>query len=89
MKEVCQLLGITKTRTTPYNPKSDGLVERMNRTLLDMISKMIEPGQNQRDWDRVIPYALMAYRSAVQESTGETPNMMMLGREPSLPTHMV
>ena len=89
VKEVCQLLGITKTRTTPYNPKSDGLVERMNRTLLDMISKMIEPGQNQRDWDRVIPYALMAYRSAVQESTGETPNMMMLGREPSLPTHMV
>ena len=88
MAEVCRLLGIHKTRTTPYNPKSDGLVERMNRTLLDMMAKMIEPAQGQRDWDQVIPYALMAYRSAVQESTGETPNMMMLGRETRLPAHM-
>ena len=26
-EEVCQLLGIEKTRTTPYHPQSDGLVE--------------------------------------------------------------
>ena len=30
--EVCNILGIHKTRTTPYNPKSDGLIERFNRT---------------------------------------------------------
>ena len=27
-KEVCLLLGVHKTRTTPYHPQSDGLVER-------------------------------------------------------------
>ena len=27
MKEVCKLLQISKTRTTPYHPQSDGLVE--------------------------------------------------------------
>ena len=30
-QETCCLMGIMKTRTTPFNPKSDGLVERMNR----------------------------------------------------------
>ena len=85
MKEVCRLLDIGKTRTTPYNPKSDGMVERFNRTLVDMISKMIEPREMQKDWDEQIPYAMMAYRSAVHNTTQETPNMMMLGREVRMP----
>jgi hypothetical protein len=83
--EVCKLLGIEKTRTTPYNPKSDGFIERFNRTLVDMIAKMISPDRQQRDWEEKIPLSLMAYRSSVQESTGESPAMMMLGREMDLP----
>ena len=87
--EMCELLGIEKTRTTPYNPKSDGLVERFNRTLLDAIAKLIEPGRHQRDWDEVIPYVMMAYRSSIQDSTGETPNMLMFGRENRSPIEWV
>ena len=84
-KEVCALLGIKKTRTTPYNPKSDGMVERFNRTLLGMLVTMIDPNENQQDWDRHIPFALAAYRSTVHETTQETPNMMMFGREVTHP----
>ena len=32
-QHVCSELGITKTRTTPYRPSSNGLVERFNRIL--------------------------------------------------------
>ena len=32
MQELCLLCGSHKTRTTPYHPESDGLVERFNRT---------------------------------------------------------
>ena len=88
-QETCRLMGIMKTRTTPFNPKSDGLVERMNRTLVQIISKLIDPDRNQDDWDEPIAYALMAYRSSVQQSTGETPNMMMLGREIELPLDVI
>ena len=32
-KEMCKILGIHKTRTTPFRPKSDGMVEKSNSTL--------------------------------------------------------
>ena len=37
VREVCEKFGIHKTRTTSYHPASDGQVERMNRTLIDML----------------------------------------------------
>ena len=38
MGEVCKILEIQKTRTTPYHPQCDGLVERFNQTLLNMLA---------------------------------------------------
>ncbi|XP_072033311.1 uncharacterized protein [Amphiura filiformis] len=86
---MCKILGITKTRTTPYNPKSDGLVERYNRTITNAVSLMLLPLQDQKEWDKCLPYVGFAYRSSVQASTGESPNMMMLGREVSAPVDLV
>lgn len=85
--EMCRLLGIQKTRTTPYHPQSDGMVERFNRTLTAMLSAYVQ--ENQRDWDTHIPYIMMAYRSAEHKSTGFTPNLLMLGRETSLPVDLM
>ena len=38
MQELCLLGGSHKTRTTPYHPESDGMIERFNRTLLLMLA---------------------------------------------------
>ena len=48
-QNLCQLLGIDKTRTTPLRPRSDGMVERFNRTLEGMLALFV--AENQRDWD--------------------------------------
>ena len=82
LKEVCQLLGVVKTRTTPYHPQSDGLVERFN--LHSMAAS-----ENERDWDLHIPMVMMAYRTSVQESTGCTPFYLMFGREGRLPADVM
>ena len=36
-KEVCDLLNIVKTRTTPYRPSANGQVEHMNLTMLQIL----------------------------------------------------
>ena len=88
-QETMRLFGVSKTRTCAYNPKSDGMVERYNRTLLAIVSLMLDPIKNQTDWDEQLPFVGFAYRSSRHESTGETPNMMMLGREVRTPVDLV
>ena len=82
-QEMCKLLQIEKTRTTPYHPSSDGLVERFNKTLMSMVGIFVK--DHHRDWDEQLPYVMMAYRATVHESTGMSPNFLMLGRETSTP----
>ena len=85
--EMCKLLNIKKTRTTPYHPQSDGMVERFNKTLLAMLRTLVD--DNQLNWDELLPYVLMAYRSVQHETTGCTPNYLMLGREVATPLDIV
>ncbi len=85
--EVCQRLGVKKTRTTPLRPQSDGLVERFNRTLATQLA--ILTSQHQRDWDQHLPLVLWAYRTAVQESSQYTPAALMFGRELRTPVDLV
>lgn len=85
--EVCRRLGVSKTRTTPLHPQSDGLVERFNRTLSTQLA--ILTSKHQKDWDRHLPLVLWSYRSAVQESSKCTPAALMFGRELRTPVDMV
>ena len=82
-QEVCALLDICKTRTTPYHPQSDGMVERLNRTIEIGLTMVVN--DNQMNWDECLPLFLMAYRTAVHETTKVTPSQMMFGREIRLP----
>ena len=85
--EMCSVLNIDKTRTTPYHPQSDGMVERFNKTLLTMLRTLVD--ENQSNWDDLLPYVLMAYRSVEQETTGSSPNYLMMGREVATPLDLM
>ena len=76
-----------KVNTSAYHPQSDGLVERFNRTLTDMLVKSVTPGVT--EWDEKLPYVLFSYRACVQASTGESPFFLLYGRDPRLPTETV
>ena len=87
MAEVCKLLQIHKTRTTPYHPQSDGLVEKFNRTMLAMLATCAK--DNPLDWERHVRKVCMAYNTSVQASTGYTPFFLMFGRQARIPVDVI
>ena len=86
-KELCEHAKIHKARTTPYRPSGNGQVERFNSTLCDAVRTFVSRSQAQ--WDVFIPQLAGAMRSAVNRSTGYTPNMLMLGREVNQPVDLI
>ena len=83
---ICQLLGIDKTRTTPFRPQSDGQSERNIKTLSRMIAISAD---DQDNWDEYLPFLAMAYRGTPHETSGFSPNFMMFGREVSVPVDVM
>jgi len=86
-KELCELTGVAKTRTTPFHPQCDGQTERMNRTLLQMLRRTVD--ENPASWPQCLPTVLSAYRMMVHKITGLTPNMAMFGREVMPPASLI
>ena len=86
-QEMCQLLDIRKSRTSPRNPRGNGQTERFNRTLIKMIKAYLCGEQN--NWDLNLGCLAGAYRATPSEATSLTPNMMTMGREVRLPTELV
>lgn len=77
MQEVSRLLSLRRMTTTPYHPAANGLVERFNGTLKQMLKRMcIEQPSN---WDKYINPLLFAYREVPQDSLGFAPFELLYG----------
>nr|VZI32640.1 unnamed protein product [Spirometra erinaceieuropaei] len=86
-QDVCRTLDVNKTRTTPYHPEGNGLVERTNRTLHNLLLAFCKDN-HEHDWDTQLPFCLMAYRSSIHSSTGFTPHYLWTGRDLRLPVDL-
>ena len=84
---ICNILNITKTRTTPYHPASNGQVERYNRVILAMIRCTSKDKAS--EWDENLQQLAGAIRSTENRHTGFTPNFLMFGREVTTPIEIV
>ena len=82
IQSLCSLTGMKKTCTTPYHPMGKGMVERFNRTLLNMLGSLEE--SQKVDWKSNVSTMTHAYNAAVHGSTEFSPFFLMFGRHPRL-----
>ena len=59
LAELYSLLHVNALQTNPYHPQTDGMVERFNVTLKEMLRKSAQ--EDGKDWDKLLPYLLFAY----------------------------
>ncbi|KAL4008609.1 hypothetical protein ACER0C_002461 [Sarotherodon galilaeus] len=81
------MAGIQKSHTTPYHPMGNGIVERYNRTLGNMIRAL--PPQSKARWPQMLQMLTFCYNCTEHETTGFAPFFLIFGRIPRLPVDVV
>ena len=79
LSDLCKAFKVTKSHTTPYHPTRDGLVERMNRSLLNLLCVFT---QKSCDWEDHLQLLMFVYRTSKHTSTGLSPYEVIFGRNP-------
>ena len=74
---------LAQALSSTYQPQTNGLVEKQNRTLVSMLR--VYCCRYMADWDRYLPQVMGAYNSTQYTTTGISPHMMFTGHEKSLP----
>jgi hypothetical protein len=85
MTEITRILDIKLIKTSPSNPRSNGLAENHMRTLKDMLAAYVN--QTHTDWDKYASLVAHFYNTTVNDATGFTPFFLLYGREDNSPDH--
>jgi transposase InsO family protein len=83
IKLLSELWGFNQFMSAAYSPQSNGLVERFNSTLEDMIrAYTLETGSM---WDECLPAILFAYRTSFHSGLNTSPDVVTFGFPLHLP----
>ena len=70
-------------RNTPYYTQADGFTESTNKTLQNILRKIVN--ENQTDWDTKLHSALWAYQTTYKASIETTMFRLAFGLEAIMP----
>ena len=79
MKAAMKMCGVKIQYALPYHPESNGACERLNGTIINMLSSYTQ--DTQTAWATYLPFIVFAYNTSVHSSTGFSPYRLLYGRE--------
>ena len=83
--EFCEEHGIIHERTPPYSPESNGIAERKNRTVTDLVNSMLDTaGLSKAWWGEAVLTSCHVLNKVPNKNQDQTPYEMWNGRKPSL-----
>ncbi|GKV48101.1 hypothetical protein SLEP1_g54937 [Rubroshorea leprosula] len=82
-RDFCSNYGIKLQFTSVYHPESNGMVESVNKCILEGIKPRLE--QHKAKWAYELNNVLWAYRTTSRTATGETPYHLAFGTEAVIP----
>ncbi|MDI9312849.1 MAG: DDE-type integrase/transposase/recombinase, partial [Limnohabitans sp.] len=78
-----ECMGTKHLRTTSYHPQTNGLTEKVNGLLCEMLAMYVNSKHS--DWDTLLPFVTFAYNTSPRSSTKFSPFYILYGRNPVLP----
>ena len=82
-KQSVKKLGVNQNFTTSFNPQSNGMAERFNRTLVEILRCLVF--EQPLSWDESVPLACLAYNTSYCQAIKESPHYIFFLRDPRLP----
>ena len=85
-KHVCKILGITQLLTTSYHLQANGLVERTNRSIAQLLRASLG-NADLSTWDDLLDPLVFLFNTTKNRTTGFTPYFLLYGREANVNFH--
>eukprot|EP00253_Pinus_taeda_P035690 PITA_35690 len=86
MVNFCHKFHITLGHSTAYYPQGNGLAESSNKSLINIIKKVLE--ENKKNWHKKLVNALWADRLTTKRSIGFNPYELVYGLEAKFPSSL-
>ncbi len=87
LEELSKLFQVQKIKVQAYHPQSNGVVERLNKKIINCLRALINPYSI--EWDKWIPTVKCALNAHVSAATGESPHYIIFGEDKLLPYELL
>ncbi len=83
LQDTCNQFSIKQTFITAHHPASNGLVERTNRKILEILRHLA--GKFHESWEDWLSHVAASINGFINTSTGKTPHYIIYGFDKRLP----